>query len=327
MILVIAGDVNPAVTLARVKELFSGIPSHSIPARAPVVLKAVHSDSFTLKSDLPNTIGVVAFRFPGTNSSDYAATRVLIDVLSSERSGLYRLESSGRALTVDFDSAETYPKASIGYGLVELPARANPARAIRNMKKVLDGYARGGMPEDLVEAAKRRELASVEFQRNSISGLADVWSDALAGEGRESPDEDVEAIRKVTTLDVNRVARQYLDSSNEVVGALIPSPARRPTSDRRPTYGKKIGGLEKGTSPAVRPVRLPSWAAGALEQLPLPVAHATVSNMILANGLRLIVQTDSTSPTNVRLNCLGQIKRPEGLSARLPSYRSRNRVS
>ena len=77
-------------------------------------------------------------------------------MLSSERSDLYRLESSGKALTVDFDFAETYPKASIGYGLVELPGRANPTRAIRTMQTILDGYARGGIPEDLVEAAKRR---------------------------------------------------------------------------------------------------------------------------------------------------------------------------
>jgi zinc protease len=297
MILVIAGDVDPVVTLARIKELFDGIPSHSIPARTPVVLKAVHSDSFTLKCDLENSVGVVAFRFPGTDSSDYAAARVLVDVLSSERSDLYRLESSGKTLAVDFDFAETYPKASIGYGLVELPTRANPARAIRKMQRILAGYARAGMPEDLVEAAKRGELASVEFQRNSISGLAAVWSDALAGEGRTSPDEDVEAIRKVTTLDVDRVARQYLVSSNAVVGTLIPSLTQGPTSDQRPTYEKKIGGLEKGTSPAVRPVRLPSWAAGALEQLTIPAAHATASDVILENGLRLIIQTDSASPT------------------------------
>jgi zinc protease len=297
MILVIAGDVNPVVTLARTKELFGGIPSHNIPARTPAVLKAVHSETFTLKSDLPNTIGVVAFRFPGTDSPDYAATRVLIDVLSSQRSNLYRMESSGKTLNVDFDFAETYPKASIGYGLVELGSRANAARAIRNMQRILAEYARGGVPEDLVEAAKRGELASVEFQRNSIPGLAAVWSDALAGEGRNSPDEDVEAIRKVTTLDVNRVARQYLDNSNPVVGTLIPSPTRHPTSDKRPAYEKKSGGLEKVTSTAVRPVQLLPWAAAALEQLKIPAAHALPSDMILENGLRLIVQTDSTSPT------------------------------
>jgi zinc protease len=200
-------------------------------------------------------------------------------------------------LDVEFDFAETYPKASIGYGLLELPRGANATRAISDMQRILAGYAGGGVPGDLVEAAKRGELASVEFQRNSISGLAAVWSDALAEEGRNSPDEDVEAIRKVTTLDVNRVAQQYLDDSNMVIGTLIPSPTRHPTSDKRPAHEKKSGGFEKVASPVVWPAQLPSWAAGALEQLKIPAAHALPSDMILKNGLRLIVQTDSTSST------------------------------
>jgi zinc protease len=297
MILVIVGDVNPVVTLARIKELFGDVPSHSLPARTPIVLKPVHSELFTLPSDLPNIVGVVGFRFPGTDSPDYAAAQILIDVLSSRRSDLYRMESSGKTLNADFDFAETFPKASIGYGLVELPTGANPARAIRKMQSILSRYAREGLPEDLIEAAKHGELASAEFERNSISGVADVWSDALAGEGRNSPEEDIEAIRKVTPVDVNRVARQYLDSSNAIIGILIPSPTQRTTSDQRPTYEKKMGGLEKATSPPVRPVQLPSWAADALEQLKLPAVHATASDVILENGLRLIVQTNPTSPT------------------------------
>ena len=297
MILVIAGGVDPVVTLARAKELFGGTPSHNLPTRIPVDLKAVNSETFTLKSDLPNTIGILAFRFPGTDSPDYAATRVLIDVLASERSNLYRMESSGKTLDVEFDFAETYPKASIGYGLLEVPRGANATRAISDMQRILAGYAREGVPGDLVEAAKRGELASVEFQRNSISGLAAVWSDALAEEGRNSPDEDVEALRKVTTLDVNRVAQQYLDDSNMVVGTLIPSPTRHPTSDKRPAHEKKSSELEKVTSSVEWPVQPPSWAAGALEQLKIPAGHALPSDMILENGLRLIVQTDSTSPT------------------------------
>jgi zinc protease len=55
MILVIVGDVNPVITLARIKELFSGVPSHSIPVRTPLILKAVPS---TLTDDLrmPNPL-------------------------------------------------------------------------------------------------------------------------------------------------------------------------------------------------------------------------------------------------------------------------------
>jgi zinc protease len=290
-ILVISGDVNPDATFAKVKDLFGDLPSHALPPRPAVELKAVKSESFRLDSNLPNVIGIVAFRLPGTDSPDYAAIRVLVDVLSSPRGGLYKMESTGDALTTDFDLAETCPKASVGYGLVEMPAGANPTRAIHEMKTILDGYARWGIPEELVEAAKRSELASVEFQRNSIPGLAKIWSDALAAEGRGSPDEDVDAIRRVTGSDVNRVAAQYLDVSHAVVGTLIPSPARHSTASKR------VGNEEKPIAPLSGPLDLPSWAADSLSQLKMPVAHGTVSDTVLNNGIRLIVRPDSTSQT------------------------------
>jgi zinc protease len=44
---------------------------------------------------------------------------------------------------------------------------------------------------DLVEAAKRREIINAELQKNSVSGLADAWSTAVAIEGRNSPDDDI----------------------------------------------------------------------------------------------------------------------------------------
>ncbi len=76
---------------------------------------------------------------------------------------------------------------------------------------------KNGVPADLVEAAKRHELADEEFQKNSISGLAMEWSNALAVEGRQSPEDDIQAIEKVTVDDVNRVARKYLVPSDAIV--------------------------------------------------------------------------------------------------------------
>ena len=78
------------------------------------------------------------------------------------------------------------------------------------MRQIIEAYAQKGLPQDLFDAAKRSEIVSAEFQRNSIPGLAEVWSQSLAAEGRTSPDEDIDAIRRVTLADVNRVAKQYL---------------------------------------------------------------------------------------------------------------------
>ena len=209
-ILVIVGDLDPAATLDKVKRWFGDIPSHPLPARPSVDLKPVKSETFTLDSNLPYILGFIAYRFPGTDSPDYAAAQLLADVLASQRADLYGMVPAGKALGTEFGLAETYPKASVAYGLVAQPTEGDINAAIGEMRKILDGYAEKGVPEDLVEAAKRSEVASAEFQRNSIPGLADIWSDALAAEGRNSPDEDVAAIQRVTLADVNRVAKQYL---------------------------------------------------------------------------------------------------------------------
>ena len=298
-ILVIVGDLDPAATLDKVRRWFGEIPSHALPARPVVDLKPVKSETFTLDSNLPYVLGFIAYRFPGTDSPDYAAAQVLADVLASERADLYGMVPAGKALGTEFGLAETYPKASVGYGLVAQAAGADTTAAITEMRKILSGYAEKGVPEDLVEAAKRSEVASAEFQRNSIPGLADVWSNVLAAEGRTSPDQDVAAIQRVTLADVNRVAKQYLVEQNSITATLKPVPSGQPVS------GKGYGGAEEVTSAPTKPVQLPAWAAADLAQLKVPSNYVTVSDTILRNGLRLIVKSDPTSPT---VSVLGTVK-------------------
>jgi zinc protease len=159
------------------------------------------------------------------------------------------------------------------------------------LQKIIAGYVKNGVPADLVEASKNSELASAEFGRNSISNLAALWSEALANEGRESPDDDVEAIKRVTVDDVNRVAKSYLGTSGCVVGTLKPKPSGEPVS------GKGFGGSEKTTAAPTKPVQLPDWAEAAVKSLRVPASTVHASDEKLSNGVRLIVQTETTSPT------------------------------
>ena len=268
-ILVVAGDVDPDATLAKIKELYGSIPRRPLGRRPAVVLRPVKQESFTLDSNLPYTLAFIAYRLPGTDSPDYAAARVMGDVLASQRGDLYALVPAGKALYANFELAETYPKASVGFSVAALPASTAPTAVVADMRSIVANYARQGFPAELVEAAKRSEIASAQFRRNSISDLAAVWSQALAAEGRNSPDDDVEAIRRVTVADVNRVAMQYVKDSNSITATLVPKPTDEATS------GKGFGGGESLTAAPTKPVKLPDWAEAALSTLRVPTVNPT----------------------------------------------------
>jgi zinc protease len=290
-VLIVAGDVDSATTLSRIKDLYGRIPRRPLPQRPAVSLAPVKHETFTLESNLPYTLAFVAYRLPGTDSGDYAAARVLADVLGSQRGNLYALVPAGRALETAFELEETYPKASVGFAVAVLPADAESSSVVSSVTGIVSSYARTGLPADLVDAAKRKAIAAAEFQRNSIPDLAAAWSEALAAEGRQSPDENVDAIRRVTVADVNRVARDYLVAANSITATLVPKPSGEPVS------AKGFGGSEQLTSAPTKPVTLPPWAESALSTLPVPKLTAAGTDTTLPNGIRMIVKTEKTSPT------------------------------
>src|SRR5947209_5533814 len=298
-ILVITGDLDPAATLAKVKGLYGPIPSRTLPSRPEIRLSPVKAESFTLDSNLPYLLSIISFRFPGTDSLDYAPARILSEVLSSQRAEFYSLVANGKALGTDFSMLETYRKASAAFALAAIPAGADPASITADLKRILTDYVEHGVPADLVEAAKKGEIASAEFGRNSISNLAALWSQALAGEGRQSPAETVAAIQKVTVDDVNRVAKTYL----QLDGAI--STVLKPTNSGEAAAAKGFGGSEKATSTPTKPVALPEWAEVAVKSLRVPQLTARPVDMNLPNGIRLIVQPEKTSPT---ITLMGSVK-------------------
>lgn len=290
-ILVVVGDVDPDATIASIRKIYGSISRRTVPSHPGVSLQPVKAETFTLDSNLPYTLAFLAYRFPGTDSPDYAAAQILADALASQRGDLYALVPAGKALAAQFGIAENYPKASVGYALGALPAGADSASILAQMKSIIADYVKNGVPADLVEAAKRSEIAQAEFERGSIPGLAMLWSEALAAEGRQSPDEDVDAMKKVTVDDVNRIAKAYLVDTQMITATLKPRPSGAPVSARG------FGGGETLTAAPTKPVELPDWAKASLNSLAVPKQETLPSDVTLANGIRLIVQTVKIAPT------------------------------
>ena len=122
-VLVITGDVKPEEVLTQVKRLFDRIPAKEIPARRPSRLEPVKPQTLRLATDRSDGLAVIAFRMPGYTSPDFAATRVLADLLDSKRGRLYTLVTQGKALSAEF-SLNAMPEASIGYAAAAFPKGA-----------------------------------------------------------------------------------------------------------------------------------------------------------------------------------------------------------
>jgi zinc protease len=296
--------LDPTATLARINELYGPIARRPIGQPPAVDLKPVKQESFTLDSNLPYTLAFISYRLPGSDSADFAAAQILSDVVASQRGELYGLVPAGKALEAQFELGETYPKASVGFAVAALPAGADATPVVASMRSIVSNAAQSGVPPELVDAAKRSEIATAEFRRNSIPDLAAAWSQALAGEHRNSPDDDVEAIRRVTVADVNRVAKQFLAADNSITATLVPTPAGGPVSS------KGFGGGEQTTSAPTKPVVLPSWAESALSVIEVPKLTSAWTDTTLPNKLRLIVKTERTSPT---ITVLGGVRHEPSL--------------
>jgi len=287
-ILVIAGDVDPQKTLTKIKELFGGIPSKKLPSRPSVHLGPVTPEKLQLRTDLPYGLVAVSFRLPGYDSPDYAASKVLADVLNSQRGELYALAAEGKALSTSF-ALNTLPQAGLGIALAAFPKDGDAGVLLQEMTKVLQDYVTKDFPADPVEAAKKLEVAQAEYQKDSVSGLAETWSNALALEGRQSPMDDVQAIQKVTVSEVNRVARQNLDLEKAITAILTPEPSGKPVAT------KGFGRREALNLEPTERVTLPEWARQRLNRLPVPVSTVRPVITTLSNGIKLIMQPESVS--------------------------------
>jgi len=302
-VLVIVGSVDPGRTEKLVRRLFGAIPARKLSARPEVVLKPLIPEQIELPSNLPYGLASLAYRLPGYQSPDFAAGQVLGDVLQSKRGSLYALVPAGKALDTGFEGI-MLPKAGGAVVLAAFPEGGDGKALLGELRRVIAGYLQDGIPAELVEAAKRHEIAGLEFQKGSLAGLASAWSQAVAVEGRNSPEEDVEAIRRVSVEDVNRVARAYLINGSALSALLVPRASGEAVEAKGMSRGK-----ESFAAKNVQPVQLPAWGKKISQALP-SLSEKRPADYRLANGLRLIVVS---APASGAVRIFGQVKNKPSL--------------
>jgi zinc protease len=289
---VIVGNVDPAATIARVREIFGDVPAAKLPARPAVRLAPLRPATYHDLSDQPYTGVLIGYRFPGYDSPDYAASQILGDVLSSQRSTFGGLSFTDKGVlgTQFFD--QTYPKVGIAIAFGAVPVSTPPETIDHQLRNIIDSYRKTGVPSELVEAEKLREISQLEFSANSIEGQAQEWSQAVAVQRLSSPDDMVAKFEGVSVADVNRVLRTYLDNQHAVVAYAVPKNAGAAST------GGELAKENNQISPTSHEP-LPPWAQRVLAHVGVPEQTLAPVDMTLSNGIRLIVQPEHATRTVV----------------------------
>lgn len=304
-LLVIAGAIDPEAVWAKVKDSFGPIKRKKIPEKQRIDLQPLAPEAFSSTTDQPYGIVSFTFRAPGYRSPDYAASQILSQVLNSPRGAISDLAYEGKALDSGFFQ-QTFPDTGYATAWAAFPQGGDPAPLVDGLKAAVQ-QAKTGITRDLVEAEKKRVVLASELRQDSVSGLAQLWTDSIALEGLGSPDEEVAMLRDVDPKAVSAAAEKLLDFDHAITLTLTPAPGGQGQQG-----GQVFGSPESFASTPEKPVALPAWAERALTKLPHPVPLFTPTDLTLANGLRLIVQPLETGNA---VTMIGRVRTNEDLQA------------
>lgn len=261
---VITGDVDAQKIRTQLEEAFKDYPRQ---AQAPIFVASepeqigrrdAHEEFPTELTRLS-----LAWRIPGLSHPDTPALELLGDVLGSGRSSIMNQTLREKLRLVHSVDAGMFSLQTDGVFIVQAICDPDKRKEVEAAAlAVIDKVKKEGVTSADLDKARRSMLST------QISGLAtargkasDLGSNWLLTRNTNFSKDYLDAISKVTTADLQRVAKEYLREDRLNVTSLNP-----------------IGSLTKQTSEKAAPT------ASEIQKFTLP------------NGLRLLVREDSRLP-------------------------------
>ncbi|OYQ66160.1 peptidase M16 [Pseudanabaena sp. SR411] len=321
--LVIVGNFNTADTLKKVREIYGAIAAPPKPqvlitpevqqskpkppepksAQEPIRLKEPGSVPF-LQAVYPN--------LPKINDPDVAAIDVMDSILTSGRSSrLYQaLVETGLA-----SSASASGSAMIGTGWYFMSATPTAGKSLEELDRLL--LAEVDKLQTQPITAEELERAKTSMRASYILGNRDVNSQAIqigynqtvAKDYRYS-DRYLSDVDKVTSADVRRVAKQYLQRDRRVVGYFEPSVITA-GAGTTPSNAHSSDAFKPSSpvDPAEVAKYLPESALVAKAGIPPEV---NPDKFTLSNGLKVLLLSDRSTPS---VTLVGEINAGAGFDS------------
>ena len=303
-VLVVAGDIDINKTKQWVKQYYGWIPKGPEPARlAPREPEQTEGRKAVVPASVPLPAVLVGVRVPPYTSDDHYALEVLEGILGSGRSSRLnkRLVSGEHPLCTNAQAMHMPLEDGGLFGVLGmLLAGKNPDDVEKILREELAAVVESGVTEEELSKAKTGSRLSLVRGRKTAEDIAkNVGEEWLFGGDPARANAELAKIEKLTTADVQAVAKKYLEPQRITVLQMVPDPTGQLAKKAATEAKSAIDAPVTPASAAAQP-RAMTFPAGYPTQAPMSAAtsaaHFNKGEESIVNGVKVITVTDHRLP-------------------------------
>ncbi|MEP7341386.1 MAG: insulinase family protein, partial [Acidobacteriota bacterium] len=226
-VLLVAGKIDEARTLALVNEYFTKLPK---PDR---VLPKIYTEEPTQDGERAITVRRVgdvqmimaAYHVPGSSHPDAAAAGVLMQILADQPSGrLHKALVETKKAAAVFNFPYIFGEPSLLIVGAQLRQEQSLDDVRNTLLEVVEQIAKTPVTKEEVERARANLVKDIELRLNSSEDIGLEMSEWIGYGDWRLIFINRDRLRKLTPEDVQRVATTYLKQSNRTLGQFVPTP-------------------------------------------------------------------------------------------------------
>jgi zinc protease len=228
--LVVGGDFDPASVRAMIQQYFGTIPAREVAPRPACNAPFSHLPVRRViqAPNAPTPAYSASYGTVGPNDPDGYALELLALALSrGEGSRLRRRlteeEQAASQVTADILRSQEAPAVFFVQAIALQGVGADRLEML--MDQEIEKVRKDGLTATELEQAKKRLRTQMTFSRRSLEYRTGTLLRYAHFKGLELVNSDIDTYMKVTTADVQRVARKYLVPSNRAVVITAPGKA------------------------------------------------------------------------------------------------------